>query len=195
MSQDARSPSTHALPAADDPPSPTPPASTKHEENAAKILAHFAAIRALMPPPVPLTPEVAAFLRRKKKIPRGFVTSSSGSIPLMPDLESVPQLDAAGSADDADYLDAMRSPQVDLTMLKVQFDLSIDLAEGRQTTRAQKFYAMMRGLALDPNDASITAHVAVLKKARSSGSRRPKKQDGGTPPVTPAEAKGGAAQT
>lgn len=193
MSDNTRSPSNHAAAAAGDPETPSPTV-THHQEIVAGAMVLLDQVRAALPMLEPVTAENQAFVKRKRRVPKPFVNTAVGSLSLSAGLQSVPQLQAGPAQNDGQISDALLPLKMQLTLLLEAVVNTMNMADARKTTAAQKVYAVARGLALDPREVEVRPLLARMKKDRKSPARRTRKADEANPPAS--EPQGGpAAQT
>jgi hypothetical protein len=148
---------------------------THYQQLAIQLTAALDAFRAAIPNLESVTPGAKAFIKRKKRIPQPFVTAAVGSLALSPDLQGVKQFSPEESTDDTQFIEAITPLSMNVVMLGRELVLTVQAREARMATRAQKVYAVARGLALDRDPDALLPHLDNMKRALRTGKPRPRR--------------------
>jgi len=104
-------------------------------------------------------------VRKKRGVPREFVSHAVVSLLVSSDLQSIRQLDAGAARNDVQYLMALRSVLMHLQQVETGLKFTMDAKEARLKATAQRIYAMGKALLRDRHGGELAVYVDKMKRA------------------------------
>lgn len=160
------------VPLAAEPPVIPTPTVTHYQQVANELSAAMQTFKSAIPGYESAHSLTKNVVEQKRRIPEAFVKKAVAALLMSPELQTVRQLDAAESLDDAQFIDALAPVLQQLGTLYDGLKFTIDARKARLAANAQQIYAISRGLAQTRAGADLTGHVEEMKRARRSHPRR-----------------------
>jgi hypothetical protein len=106
----------------------------------------------------------AGFVRTHKTVPVEFISTAIAVVESTPELQSVKKFDVNEARDVLQFIEAFR-PVVDLIdSLARDLKFTVDTRKAKVAADALQIYDIAKGVARDPNSASLQTHLLNLKR-------------------------------
>lgn len=161
------------------PPAPgTPtPTVTHYQQVAAEFMSALDEISQIIPKLEAIHVSTANLVRSRLNVPNEFLATVTAAVEQVPELQAIQKLDVQAAHDTLQFLEAFRPVRDKVDAFAKNLKYTMDSRKAKLATDSLLTYDVAKGLARDPNSATIASLVANMK--RDLGRRgRPK-----TPPA------------
>ena len=171
------------------PPTPTP---THYEQVAQDLSKVIDEMLALIPTFVEPHPTTKVFVNSHQSVSNEFIASTIAAVEASPELQSLNRFDVKEARDILQFISAFRpmTDKLNAAAKNLQFTMS-----SRRATigiDALQVYAIIKGMARDPESTMLSAHVDYLKRDLGRAGKGGRKKDTPAPaPTTPVPSTGG----
>ncbi|HEX2062670.1 MAG TPA: hypothetical protein VHK90_18155 [Thermoanaerobaculia bacterium] len=158
------------------PDSPTPTI-THYQQLATEFMAALDEIAQIIPKLEAAHISTANFVRSHLNVPIEFLGTATAAVEQTAELQGVKKLDVASARDTLQFIDAFRPVLDKVSAFAKNLQFTLNSRKASLASEALQIYDIAKGLARDPNSATVASLVANMK--RDLGRRgRPK-----TPPA------------
>jgi hypothetical protein len=147
------------------PPVDTPtPTITHYQAVAAEFMAALDEISQIIPKLEAIHVSTANLVRSRLNVPNEFLATVTAAVEQVPELQAINKLDVNGARDTLQFLDAFRPVRDKVDAFAKNLKYTMDSRKAKLATDSLLTYDVAKGLARDPNSATIASLVANMKR-------------------------------
>ncbi len=147
------------------PPVDTPtPTITHYQAVAAEFMAALDEISQIIPKLEAIHVSTANLVRSRLNVPNEFLATVTAAVEQVPELQAINKLDVNGARDTLQVLDAFRPVRDKVDAFAKNLKYTMDSRKAKLATDSLLTYDVAKGLARDPNSATIASLVANMKR-------------------------------
>ena len=147
------------------PPPDTPtPTITHYQQIAAEFMAALDEIAQIIPKLAAAHVSTANLVRSRLNVPNQFLSTVTAAVVQVPELQAMQKLDVNEALDTLQFLEAFRPVRDKVDAFAKNLKYTMDSRKADLATKALLTYDVAKGLARDPNSATIAALVANMKR-------------------------------
>jgi len=147
------------------PPPDTPtPTITHYQQIAAEFMAALDEISQIIPKLAAAHVSTANLVRSRLNVPNQFLATVTAAVVQVPELQAMQKLDVNEALDTLQFLEAFRPVRDKVDAFATNLKYTMDSRKADLATKALLTYDVAKGLARDPNSATIAALVANMKR-------------------------------
>lgn len=147
------------------PPPDTPtPTITHYQQIAAEFMAALDEIAQIIPKLAAAHVSTANLVRSRLNVPNQFLATVTAAVVQVPELQAMQKLDVNEALDTLQFLEAFRPVRDKVDAFATNLKYTMDSRKADLATKALLTYDVAKGLARDPNSATIAALVANMKR-------------------------------
>jgi len=147
------------------PPVDTPtPTITHYQQVAAEFMAALDEIAAIIPKLEAIHVSTANLVRSRLNVPNEFLATVTAAVEQVPELQAIQKLDVNAARDTLQFLEAFRPVRDKVDAFAKNLKYTMDSRKAKLATDSLLTYDVAKGLARDPNSATIASLVANMKR-------------------------------
>ncbi len=147
------------------PPPDTPtPTITHYQQIAAEFMAALDEISQIIPKLAAAHVSTVNLVRSRLNVPNQFLATVTAAVVQVPELQAMQKLDVNEALDTLQFLEAFRPVRDKVDAFATNLKYTMDSRKADLATKALLTYDVAKGLARDPNSATIAALVANMKR-------------------------------
>ena len=161
---------TTAEAAAVEPPTGAPPTDTvtptitHYQQVAAEFMAALDEIAKIIPKLEAAHVSTANLVRSRLNVPNEFLATVTAAVEQTPELQAVNKLNVNDARDTLQFLDAFRPVRDKVDAFAKNLKHTMDSRKATLATQSLQVYDIAKGVARDPNSATVAALVANMKR-------------------------------
>jgi hypothetical protein len=142
-------------------PSPT---ITRYQQLAAEFMAALDEIATIIPKLEAAHISTANFVRSHLNVPIEFLGTATAAVEQTAELQGVKKLDVASARDTLQFIDAFRPVLDKVSAFAKNLQFTLNSRKASLASDALQIYDIAKGLARDPNSATVASLVANMKR-------------------------------
>lgn len=147
------------------PPVDTPtPTITHYQAVAAEFMTALDEIAQIIPKLEAIHVSTANLVRSRLNVPNEFLATVTAAVEQVPELQSINKLDVNAARDTLQFLEAFRPVRDKVDAFAKNLKYTMDSRKAKLATDSLLTYDVAKGLARDPNSATIASLVANMKR-------------------------------
>jgi hypothetical protein len=148
------------------PPAPgTPtPTVTHYQQVAAEFMSALDEISQIIPKLEAIHVSTANLVRSRLNVPNEFLATVTAAVEQVPELQAIQKLDVNAAHDTLQFLEAFRPVRDKVDAFAKNLKYTMDSRKAKLATDSLLTYDVAKGLARDPNSATIASLVANMKR-------------------------------
>ncbi|HEX7809606.1 MAG TPA: hypothetical protein VF608_12790 [Thermoanaerobaculia bacterium] len=140
------------------------PTITHYQQVAAEFMAALDEIAAIIPKLEAIHVSTANLVRSRLNVPNEFLATVTAAVEQVPELQAIQKLDVNGARDTLQFLDAFRPVRDKVDAFAKNLKYTMDSRKAKLATDSLLTYDVAKGLARDPNSATIASLVQNMKR-------------------------------
>jgi hypothetical protein len=156
----ATPPDGTTLPAVDTP----TPTITHYQQIAAEFMAALDQIALIIPKLEAVHVSTANLVRSRLNVPNEFLATVTAAVEQTPELQAVKKLDVNEARDTLQFLEAFRPVRDKVDAFAKNLKHTMDSRKATLATQSLQVYDIAKGVARDPNSATVASLVANMKR-------------------------------
>ena len=140
------------------------PTITHYQAVAAEFMAALDEISQIIPKLEAIHVSTANLVRSRLNVPNEFLATVTAAVEQVPELQAINKLDVNGARDTLQFLDAFRPVRDKVDAFAKNLKYTMDSRKAKLATDSLLTYDVAKGLARDPNSATIASLVANMKR-------------------------------
>lgn len=157
----AATPPDGTTPPAVDTPTPT---ITHYQQIAAEFMAALDQIALIIPKLEAVHVSTANLVRSRLNVPNEFLATVTAAVEQTPELQAVKKLDVNEARDTLQFLEAFRPVRDKVDAFAKNLKHTMDSRKATLATQSLQVYDIAKGVARDPNSATVASLVANMKR-------------------------------
>jgi hypothetical protein len=157
----AATPPDGTTPPAVDTPTPT---ITHYQQIAAQFMAALDEIALIIPKLEAVHVSTANLVRSRLNVPNEFLATVTAAVEQTPELQAVKKLDVNEAHDTLQFLEAFRPVRDKVDAFAKNLKHTMDSRKATLATQSLQVYDIAKGVARDPNSATVASLVANMKR-------------------------------
>ncbi len=147
------------------PPVDTPtPTITHYQQVAAEFMSALDEISQIIPKLEAIHVSTANLVRSRLNVPNEFLATVTAAVEQVPELQAIQKLDVNAARDTLQFLEAFRPVRDKVDAFAKNLKYTMDSRKAKLATDSLLTYDVAKGLARDPNSATIASLVANMKR-------------------------------
>src|SRR5687767_5818972 len=147
------------------PVTPTPtPTVTHYQQVAAEFMSALDEISQIIPKLEAIHVSTANLVRSRLNVPNEFLATVTAAVEQVPELQAIQKLDVNAAHDTLQFLEAFRPVRDKVDAFAKNLKYTMDSRKAKLATDSLLTYDVAKGLARDPNSATIASLVANMKR-------------------------------
>ena len=140
------------------------PTITHYQQIAAEFMAALDEIAQIIPKLEAAHVSTANLVRSRLNVPNDFLATVTAAVEQVPELQAMQKLDVSAARDTLQFLEAFRPVRDKVDAFAKNLKYTMDSRKADLATKSLLTYDVAKGLARDPNSATISALVANMKR-------------------------------
>jgi hypothetical protein len=153
-------PDGNTLPTVDTP----TPTITHYQQVAAEFMSALDEIAQIIPKLEAIHVSTANLVRSRLNVPNEFLATVTAAVEQVPELQAIQKLDVNAARDTIQFLEAFRPVRDKVDAFAKNLKYTMDSRKAKLATDSLLTYDVAKGLARDPNSATIASLVANMKR-------------------------------
>ncbi|HYK03185.1 MAG TPA: hypothetical protein VE974_15605 [Thermoanaerobaculia bacterium] len=142
---------------------PTPTV-THYQQVAAEFMSALDEISQIIPKLEAIHVSTANLVRSRLNVPNEFLATVTAAVEQVPELQAIQKLDVNAAHDTLQFLEAFRPVRDKVDAFAKNLKYTMDSRKAKLATDSLLTYDVAKGLARDPNSATIASLVANMKR-------------------------------
>lgn len=140
------------------------PTVTHYQQIAAEFMAALDQIALIIPKLEAVHVSTANLVRSRLNVPNEFLATVTAAVEQTPELQAVKKLDVNEARDTLQFLEAFRPVRDKVDAFAKNLKHTMDSRKATLATQSLQVYDIAKGVARDPNSATVASLVANMKR-------------------------------
>ena len=140
------------------------PTITHYQQVAAEFMSALDEIAQIIPKLEAIHVSTANLVRSRLNVPNEFLATVTAAVEQVPELQAINKLDVNAARDTLQFLEAFRPVRDKVDAFAKNLKYTMDSRKAKLATDSLLTYDVAKGLARDPNSATIASLVANMKR-------------------------------
>ena len=140
------------------------PTITHYQQVAAEFMSALDEISQIIPKLEAIHVSTANLVRSRLNVPNEFLATVTAAVEQVPELQAIQKLDVNAAHDTLQFLEAFRPVRDKVDAFAKNLKYTMDSRKAKLATDSLLTYDVAKGLARDPNSATIASLVANMKR-------------------------------
>lgn len=140
------------------------PTITHYQQVAAEFMSALDEIAQIIPKLEAIHVSTANLVRSRLNVPNEFLATVTAAVEQVPELQAINKLDVNAARDTIQFLEAFRPVRDKVDAFAKNLKYTMDSRKAKLATDSLLTYDVAKGLARDPNSATIASLVANMKR-------------------------------